>query len=74
MDWKNTIAELQATGLTQEQIARSVGVGQSTVAALLSGSQKDMKWANGERLRVLHQRAIRRKHRAKLDSKEVSHA
>lgn len=64
MDWTKLISELTASGMTQESIADAVGVKQPTIAGILSGAQKDMKWSNGERLRVLHRRAMR-KHQAK---------
>lgn len=57
MDWKSIIRDLCAHGLTQAQIAAEVGVKQSTIAGILSGAQKDMRWQNGERLRALHARA-----------------
>ncbi|CAB3858898.1 MULTISPECIES: helix-turn-helix domain-containing protein [Achromobacter] len=54
MDWKSIIQDLCSLGLTQEQIAVEVGLKQPTIAGILSGAQKDMKWQNGERLRALH--------------------
>lgn len=56
MNWKSIIHELCSHGLTQAQIAAEVGVKQSTIAGILSGAQKDMRWQNGERLRALHVR------------------
>jgi DNA transposition AAA+ family ATPase len=73
MDWKNTIADLQHSGLTQAQIAKEIGVGQSTVAELLSGAQKDVKWAIGNRLMALHKKALKRRKSASF-SEEPSHA
>ncbi|MFY4261485.1 hypothetical protein ACOTCG_28110 [Achromobacter xylosoxidans] len=56
MDWKTIIQELGSLGLTQAQIAAEVDLKQSTIAGILSGAQKDMRWQNGERLRQLHAR------------------
>ncbi|MGE8627686.1 helix-turn-helix domain-containing protein [Achromobacter denitrificans] len=56
MNWKSIIQDLRSYGLTQAQIAAEVGVKQSTVAGILSGAQKDMRWQTGERLRALHVR------------------
>ncbi|WP_372341492.1 helix-turn-helix domain-containing protein [Achromobacter insolitus] len=59
MNWKSIVQELRSSGLTQAQIAAEVGVRQSTIAGILSGAQKDMRWSNGERLRSLHARRTR---------------
>ncbi len=58
MNWKSIIQDLCSRGLTQAQIAAEVGVKQSTIAGILSGAQKDMRWQNGERLRGLHVRFV----------------
>jgi transcriptional regulator with XRE-family HTH domain len=60
MDWKTIIQELGSHGLTQAQIAAEVGVRQSTIAGILKGDQVDMRWQNGERLRSLHRRVMRK--------------
>lgn len=54
MNWKALIQDLLRKGWTQAQIAKEIGISQSTVAGILAGDQKDMKWQNGERLRALH--------------------
>jgi len=59
MDWKNIIQELTSVGFTQTQIASEAGVSQPTIAGLLSGDQRDMKWANGHRLLAFHKRVMR---------------
>lgn len=75
MDWKTIIQELGSLGLTQAQIAAEVDLKQSTIAGILSGAQKDMRWQNGERLRQLH---ARMKAAAQADpapaQQEASHA
>ncbi len=60
MDWKIIIAELLSSGLTQTQIATAVGVKQPTIAGLLAGTQTDMRWSNGERLKRLHEATVLR--------------
>lgn len=60
MDWKIIIAELLSSGLTQTQIATAVGVKQPTIAGLLAGTQTDMRWSNGERLKRLHEATVSR--------------
>ncbi len=54
MNWKTLIRDLLRKGWTQAQIAKEIGISQPTVAGILAGDQKDMKWQNGERLRSLH--------------------
>ncbi|MGE8703997.1 MAG: helix-turn-helix domain-containing protein [Achromobacter sp.] len=54
MNWKSLIRDLMRQGWTQAQIAKEIGISQPTVAGILAGDQKDMKWQNGERLRSLH--------------------
>lgn len=59
MDWKNIILSLVSQGFTQAQIAKEVGVAQPTIAGLLSGAQRGMRWENGDRLLALHRRACK---------------
>ncbi|MCY1196938.1 hypothetical protein D9M72_82940 [compost metagenome] len=54
MNWTNLISDLIRWGMTQAEIAADIGVKQPTISGILSGSQKDMRWQNGERLRALH--------------------
>lgn len=56
MNWTNLISELIGWGMTQAEIAADIGVKQPTISGILSGTQKDMRWQNGERLRQLHAR------------------
>ncbi|MCD0501243.1 helix-turn-helix domain-containing protein [Achromobacter sp. MY14] len=65
MNWKKLIQDLVARGMTQSQIAAEVGLKQSTVAGILAGGQKDMKWHNGEKLRALHSRICEKDQSAK---------
>ena len=59
MNWINIISDLLSIGLTQAQIAKSAGVSQPTIAGLLAGDQKDMKWANGNKLASFHKKSMR---------------
>ena len=56
MNWTNLITDLIGLGMTQAEIAADIGVKQPTISGILSGTQKDMRWQNGERLRQLHAR------------------
>jgi len=71
MDWKNIISELLSAGLTQAQIAKSAGVTQPTIAGLLAGDQKDMKWTNGHRLALFYKKTMRGR---RSELKEAEHA
>lgn len=60
MNWKSLIADLMSAGWTQMQIATALGRRtQSWVADISSGRYKDLKWADGERLRKLHRQVMR---------------
>ena len=56
MDWKNVIQSIASQGWTQSQIAVAIGVKQSTIAGVVSGAHKDMRWRNGERLLDLYEK------------------
>lgn len=56
MDWKLLIADIQAHGLTQPQIAAICGCGQATVSDLASGTTKDPRHTLGEALKALHEK------------------
>ena len=53
MDWKSLIAEIQAHGLTQPQIAALCGCGQATVSDLANGKTSDPRHTLGESLKAL---------------------
>lgn len=54
MDWKTLIRDLQASGMTQHQIASACETGQSHISALARGDRQCPSWNLGERLRALH--------------------
>ena len=56
MEWKNIITALISSGFTQAQIAKEAGVTQPTIAGLMSGAQRDMRWENGNRLLTFYRR------------------
>lgn len=69
MDWKTIISDLQAIGWTQAKIGEALGgKPQSWVADIARGRYRDIKWGDGERLRKMHRREMRR------FEKEASHA
>lgn len=54
MDWKTLISEIQATGLSQSDVADRVGKSQAWVSAVAQGKYNDLKWADGQALIALH--------------------
>lgn len=54
MNWTLLIRELQASGITQQQIAALCNTGQSHISCLALGKRKCPSWTLGERLRALH--------------------
>lgn len=58
MDWKTLITEIQAAGLSQLEIGRRLGKSQAWVSAAATGKYDDLKWSDGEALRVLHAEII----------------
>lgn len=50
MDWKSTIAEIQARGMSQPQIAAVCGCGQATISDLASGKTKEPRHSLGQNL------------------------
>ena len=59
MKWKNIIADLQAFGLTQSQIAEKCGTGQSHISSLASGKRKVPNWNLGDALIRLHKKVLK---------------
>lgn len=55
MDWKTIILGLSASGLTQAEIAKYCGCGQSTISELLRGEIRDPAYRIGSRLIELYQ-------------------
>lgn len=58
MDWKSTIAELQAHGLSQPQIAAVCGCGQATISDLASGKTQDPRHSLGQNLIALLEKVV----------------
>lgn len=53
MDWKQIIAQLQAAGLSQAQIAARCGCVQATISDLASGKTSDPRHSLGQSLQAL---------------------
>lgn len=48
------LAEIAASGLTQEEIGTRLGKTQSWVSAAMRGVYADLKWREGQAIRALH--------------------
>ncbi len=57
-DWKRIVREIEASELTQTDIANMVGADQSTISQLRSGARKDTSSSIGLRLLVLHEQRM----------------
>ena len=58
MDWKKLIADIQASGLSQEQIAKRLDHSQAWASAVAAGKFADLKWRDGEKLIALHRAVV----------------
>ena len=54
MDWNKIISEIKATGMTQAEIAASIGVAAGTLSELCSGIVKEPRWSRGDALIALY--------------------
>ncbi len=54
MNWKTIIAELQAWGFTQPQIAAAGGCAQATISDLATGKSTEPRYALGRAIEALH--------------------
>ncbi|WP_205191306.1 helix-turn-helix transcriptional regulator [Burkholderia sp. LMG 13014] len=61
MDWKTIIADCLATGLSQADIARQIGVTQSAISHVVKGNQRGFLYEPGRKLIELHERLMARK-------------
>jgi DNA-binding XRE family transcriptional regulator len=61
MNWKNIIAEIQATGsLTQAEIAKACGTAQTTISSLINREGGEPGHSLGEKLMALHKKQMRK--------------
>lgn len=58
MDWKTLIAELLASGMTQQAIGAEVGLSQGAISHLVNGRTASVGWETGEKLIRLHVQRI----------------
>jgi len=54
MDWKNLIAELRQRGWTQKLLADEIGISQSSVSDLSTGTTQSPAYSVGRALELLH--------------------
>jgi len=60
MNWKIIISQLKQAGLTEQQIADSVKLSQSSIHRLASGEAKDTSYRSGSALMALHEYQVNR--------------
>lgn len=58
MEWKTIIADLQAAGVTQPQIAAACGCAQATVSDLATGKSTEPRYALGRSILALHAKHV----------------
>ncbi len=56
MDWKLLVDGIKSTGMTQEQIAESIGCSVGSLSELINGKVNEPKWSRGDALISLHRR------------------
>lgn len=61
MNWTQLIKDMQAQGLTLEQIGDAAGMSKGHVHDLKTGRNKAVLWETGEKLICHHKRVMRRK-------------
>ena len=59
MDWHTLITDLQSAGMTQAVIGAALGKSQAWVGDIVRGRYDDLKWADGQALRRLHENEMR---------------
>lgn len=72
MDWKQIVADIQASGVSQVQIAEACGCSQATVSELATGKNCDPRASIALRVLQLHKKALRRRKDAPAVSKAVA--
>lgn len=64
--WPEVLRKIVATGLSQAEIARRVGLSQPTVSNLLSGKIKTTGYGYGVKIMALHKAVTRSRAGARL--------
>ena len=64
MQWKNIIFDIQASGLTQTEIAERCKCSQSTISELASTPDRVPTWPIGAALLDLHKKTTKRRKQA----------
>jgi len=72
-DWQALLLDMRSSGMTQEQIAKAVGLSQASVSDILRGVVKRTEFSRGMRILAAHRVAMRRKS-AKARGTEPSQA
>ena len=68
MDWAKVITELEASGLTQSEIALRCGTSQPYISQLKGGKRKQVGYDTGSAMRALHEERCPAKPKRKLSA------
>jgi len=64
MDIQNMLKQILDSGLSQVQVARSLGVSQVAVSKISRGLTKTVQYDTGKAIEAMHRRVIRAKRKA----------
>lgn len=59
MNWIEIMADLRNAGLSQDRIAKEIGITQASVSDIATGKTKTPRWETGTALLALHKRVMR---------------
>jgi hypothetical protein len=62
--WKEIVAEILDTGLTQVEVAARCNTTQGHVSSMLRGIKRHPSWELGDKLLSLHRRIVKRRRKA----------
>ena len=64
MNWIELMADLRNAGLSQDRIAKEIGITQASVSDIATGKTKTPRWETGSALVALHKKVMRSRARA----------
>lgn len=64
MNWTEIIADLRNAGLSQDRIAKEIGITQASVSDIATGKTKTPRWETGTALLAMHKRVMRARSKA----------
>lgn len=64
MNWIEIMADLRNAGLSQDRIAKEIGITQASVSDIATGKTKTPRWETGSALLAMHKRVMRARSKA----------